>query len=121
MRERSPPLTKITHPSPPVWGIAGFNKAECNAESPSGGTACLITVSSVPGKLTAAATGLLLYSVCHERVVVSPRMNIIKRRANVRRYTAHASYLRFHSRPLFFNGNNLQRTINITALPKMNA
>ena len=53
MRERSPPLTKIMHPSHPVWAIASFNKAKCNAESPPGGTACLITVSPVPGKLTA--------------------------------------------------------------------
>ena len=54
MRERSPPLSKIVHPSHPVWAIAGFNKAKCNAESPPGGTACLITVSPVPGKLTFA-------------------------------------------------------------------
>ena len=51
MRERSPPLPKIMHPSLPVWEIAGFNTAKCNAESPPGGTACLITVSPVPGKL----------------------------------------------------------------------
>ena len=60
MRERSPPLPKIMHPSLPVWEIAGFNTAKCNAESPPGGTACVITVSPVPGKLTFAATRWLI-------------------------------------------------------------
>ena len=57
MRERSPPLSKITHPSHPVWAIASFNTAKCNAESPPGGTACLITVSPVPGKLARESFG----------------------------------------------------------------
>ena len=70
MRERSPPLPKITHPSPPVWGIAGFNKAECNAESPPGGTACLITVSSVPGKLTSTLAHHSIYNHWTETLVV---------------------------------------------------
>ena len=62
MRERSPPLSKITHPSHPVWAIASFNTAKCNAESPPGGTACLITVSSVPGKLTSPHSRCLIYT-----------------------------------------------------------
>ena len=70
MRERSPPLSKITHPSHPVWAIAGFNKAKCNAESPPGGTACLITVSSVPGKLSFAAGAVLMYTTGSKPVVV---------------------------------------------------
>ena len=61
MRERSPPLTKIMHPSRPVWAIASFNAAKCNAGSPPGGTACLITVSPVPGKLSETPQGSLMY------------------------------------------------------------
>jgi len=46
------PTTKNCAPEFPTFGeIAGFNWAKCNAESPPGGTAFLITVSSVPGKL----------------------------------------------------------------------
>ena len=70
MRERSPPLPKITHPSHPVWAIASFNKAKCNAESPPGGTACLITVSSVPGKLSETVTVLLIKVSATSMVVV---------------------------------------------------
>ena len=70
MRERSPPLPKITHPSHPVWAIAGFNKAKCNAESPPGGTAYLITVSSVPGKLSFTLSSALIYPALTETVVV---------------------------------------------------
>ena len=78
MRERSPPLPNISHPSHPVWAIAGFNKAKCNAESPPGGTACLITVSPVPGKLasTAAHWFILGLSACgflHSRRRVETR------------------------------------------------
>ena len=81
MRERSPPLTKIMHPSHPVWAIAGFNKAKCNAESPPGGTACLITVSSVPGKLSFVLGSALIYPTEHRLVVVFSNcsVNIIKR------------------------------------------
>ena len=70
MRERSPPLPKIVHPSHPVWAIASFNKAKCNAESPPGGTAYLITVSSVPGKLSRSRSCWLIYSALTETVVV---------------------------------------------------
>ena len=70
MRERSPPLSKIVHPSHPFWAIAGFNKAKCNAESPPGGTACLITVSPVPGKLASPLTPWLIYPDLTETVVV---------------------------------------------------
>ena len=70
MRERSPPLPKITHPSHPVWAIAGFNKAKCNAESPPGGTAYLITVSPVPGKLSFALRSRLLDQALTAMLVV---------------------------------------------------
>ena len=70
MRERSPPLPKISHPSHPVWAIAGFNKAKCNAESPPGGTACLITVSPVPGKLAPTAAHWFIFGFSALTLVV---------------------------------------------------
>ena len=53
MRERSPPLPKIAHPSLPRLGRSqASTQRSAMHEPPPGGTACLITVSPVPGKLT---------------------------------------------------------------------
>ena len=61
MRERSPPLPKIAHPSLPRLGRSqASTQQSAMPESPPGGTAWLITVSSVPGKLTSQFTALLL-------------------------------------------------------------
>ena len=50
------PTTKNCASKPPTLGeIAGFNWAKCNAQSPPRGTAFLITVSPMPGKLTASS------------------------------------------------------------------
>ena len=55
-RTQSPP-TKNCAPEAPTFGeIAGFNRTKCNARSPPGGTALMITVPSVPGKLIFAAS-----------------------------------------------------------------
>ena len=52
MRERSPPLPKITHPSFPRLGKSQASTGRsARPQSPPEGTACLITVSPVPGKL----------------------------------------------------------------------
>ena len=52
-RERSPPLPKIAHPSLPRLGRSqASTQRSAMHEPPPGGTACLITVSPVPGKLT---------------------------------------------------------------------
>ena len=52
-RERSPPLPKIAHPSLPRLGRSQASTwPSAMHKSPPGGTACLITVSSMPGKLT---------------------------------------------------------------------
>ena len=51
-RTQSPP-TKNCAPESPTFGeIAHFSPAKCNAKPPCEGTALVITVSSVPGKLT---------------------------------------------------------------------
>ena len=53
MRERSPPLPKITHPSFPRLGKSQASTGRsAMPQSPPEGTACMITVSPVPGKLT---------------------------------------------------------------------
>jgi len=65
MRERSPPLPKIAHPSLPRLGRSqASTRQSARPESPPGGTAFLITVSPVPGKLTYIPTALLMYSQC---------------------------------------------------------
>ena len=52
-RERSPPLPKISHPSLPRLGRSQASTwPSAMHKSPPGGTACLITVSPMPGKLT---------------------------------------------------------------------
>ena len=52
MRERSPPLPKIAHPSLPRLGRSqASTRLSAMPEPPPEGTAWLITVSSVPGKL----------------------------------------------------------------------
>ena len=52
-RERSPPLPKIAHPSLPRLGRSHTStQLSAMPGPPCGGTAYLITVSSVPGKLT---------------------------------------------------------------------
>ena len=52
-RERSPPLPKIAHPSLPRLGRSQASTSpSAMHKSPPGGTACLITVSPMPGKLT---------------------------------------------------------------------
>ena len=62
MRERSPPLPKIAHPSLPRLGRSqASTRQSARPESPPGGTACLITVSPVPGKLTSDSTARLIY------------------------------------------------------------
>ena len=62
MRERSPPLPKIAHLSLPRLGRSqASTRQSAMPETPPGGTAWLITVSSVPGKLTSNSTALLLY------------------------------------------------------------
>ena len=56
MRERSPPLPKISHPSLPRLGRSQASTwPSAMHKSPPGGTACLITVSPMPGKLTYTA------------------------------------------------------------------
>ena len=53
MRERSPPLPKIAHPSFPRLGKSQASTwRSAMHKSPPEGTAFLITVSPVPGKLT---------------------------------------------------------------------
>ena len=53
MRERSPPLPQIAHPSLPRLGRSQASTwLSAMHKSPPEGTACLITVSPVPGKLT---------------------------------------------------------------------
>ena len=55
-RERSPPLPKIAHPSLPRLGRSQASTwPSAMHKSPPGGTACLITVSPMPGKLTASS------------------------------------------------------------------
>ena len=62
MRERSPPLPKIAHPSLPRLGRSlAATRQSARPESPPGGSAGLITVSPVPGKLTPNSTALLIY------------------------------------------------------------
>jgi len=62
MRERSPPLPKIAHPSlPRLRRSQASTRQSARPESPPGGTACLITVSPVPGKLNPNSTALLIY------------------------------------------------------------
>ena len=52
MRVRSPPLTKIVHPSLPRLGRSHASAQQSAMHGPPhGGTAYLITVSSMPGKL----------------------------------------------------------------------
>ena len=52
-RERSPPLPKIAHPSCPRLGQShASTQLSAMPGPPHEGTALLITVSSVPGKLT---------------------------------------------------------------------
>ena len=59
-RTQSPP-TKNCAPESPTFGeIAGFNRTKCNARSPPGGTALMITVPAVPGKLIIVGR-ILLY------------------------------------------------------------
>ena len=63
MRERSPPLPKIAHPSLPRLGRSqASTQQSAMPESPPGGTAWLITVSPVPGKLTSTPCSVNLYS-----------------------------------------------------------
>ncbi len=53
MRERSPPLPKIAHPSFPRLGKSQASTWQSAMhKSPPEGTALVITVSPVPGKLT---------------------------------------------------------------------
>ena len=60
-RTQSPP-TKNCAPEAPTFGeIAGFNRTKCNARSPPGGTALMITVPSVPGKLIFPASNHIIY------------------------------------------------------------
>ena len=62
MRERSPPLPKIAHPSLPRLGRSqASTRRSAMPESPPGGTAWLITVSPVPGKLTSYFSCVILY------------------------------------------------------------
>ena len=86
MRERSPPLPKIAHPSFPRLGKSQASTwLSAMHKSPPEGTAFLITVSPVPGKLTnklqspafiAMSTFIKLWSAwC---------MNIIKQTGHVR-------------------------------------
>ena len=61
MRERSPPLAKIARPSLPHLGRSQASTRQgAMHESPPGGTACLITVSSAPGKLSSDRPHLLI-------------------------------------------------------------
>ncbi len=58
MRERSPPLPKIAHPSFPRLGKSQASTwLSAMHKSPPEGTAFLITVSPVPGKLTISVPG----------------------------------------------------------------
>ncbi len=76
MRERSPPLPKIAHPSFPRLGKSQASTwLSAMHKSPPEGTAFLITVSPVPGKLTincqspafiATSTVIKLWSAVHE-------------------------------------------------------
>ena len=62
-RERSPPLPKIVHPSlPRLRRSQASTRQSARPESPPEGTACLITVSPVPGKLTHTQPQLCLYT-----------------------------------------------------------
>ena len=63
-RERSPPLPKIAHPSLPRLGRSQASTwPSAMHKSPPGGTACLITVSPMPGKLTCSRQPASLYRV----------------------------------------------------------
>ena len=71
-RTQSPP-TKNCAPEAPTFGeIASFNRTKCNARSPPGGTALLITVPSVPGKLTVMLSNPFIYK-CVVSSLVGPR------------------------------------------------
>ena len=70
-RERSPPLPKIAHPSLPRLGRSQASTwPSAMHKSPPGGTACLITVSPMPGKLTYSGTLPALYLTAYLRVAV---------------------------------------------------
>ena len=70
-RERSPPLPKIAHPSLPRLGRSQASTwPSAMHKSPPGGTACLITVSPMPGKLTYSPTLTALYPTAHLGVVM---------------------------------------------------
>ena len=62
-RERSPPLPKIAHPSHPRLGRShASTQRSAMPGSPHGGTALLITVSTVPGKLTGTEQAPRIYT-----------------------------------------------------------
>ena len=70
-RKRSPPLPKIAHPSLPRLGRSQVSTwPSAMHKSPPGGTTCLITVSTMPGKLTYPASLPALYPSASIRVVV---------------------------------------------------
>ena len=61
-RTQSPPTKNYAPESPTFGEIAGFNRTKCNARSPPGGTALMITVPAVPGKLTSTSYRFLYIS-----------------------------------------------------------
>ena len=87
-RTQSPP-TKNCAPESPTFGeIAGFNRTKCNARSPPGGTALLITVPAVPGKLTSlprikSFTVQAMQNTCGFRVVNLNHLRVIIAHARV--------------------------------------
>ena len=69
-RTQSPP-TKNCAPESPTFGeITSFNRTKCNARSPPEGTAFLITVPFVPGKLTSLTTAVIIYVAIKLALVV---------------------------------------------------